>query len=186
MWVKVDDQFPDHDKVLDAGERLEAAQPKACESGATGSGRVIATWQTATCYSNSKLTDGFISNAVARAFKCDHDPIAVFEAMQNGANGLVRKVRGGWQLLNYHEYQPSKAKVKKERKKARERMRKARAARAKSVRANKPRRSREHLRTVPVPFANPDPARPGPYVDQNRRSTAAGAPAHPPSEVKAL
>jgi len=173
MWAKVDDGFPDHDKVAEAGERLEAKQPTTV--GATGTGRVVAVWLQAVCYSNAKLTDGFVTNPVARRFHCDRDPLAVLSAMVNGSRGLVKKVRGGWRILNFHRYQPTKKDVEEQRKKARDRMkrlREGRSDRSRNVRAN--------ISDVRANFGEQDrsrsqhPSRPDP-IDQDQDPPAVPA-----------
>ncbi len=162
MWIKVDHGFPDHDKTIAAGHRLDEAQPFT--AGATGKGRVLAVWTKAMAHCNRFETDGFVRDVVARGFTdVDTDPIKVFEAMQDGrAKGLARKVSGGWQIINYHKYQPSKDSLQKQRKKAQKRMERVRKARAKSsrsvranssdVRANRPERDRSRSSTRSGPI----------------------------------
>lgn len=164
MWVKVDDGFLGHDKTIDAGARLDAAQPTT--TGAKGLGRVAAVWLSMATHSNRYLTDGFVTDNVAAGFLCDHDPIAVLQSMQRGGRGLVRKVANGWQLLNYLEYQPSKKNTEKQREKAAIRMRRLRRERARAVRANKkarPKNTRERSQSP----TRPDPTRPI-YRDQDQ------------------
>lgn len=130
MWVKVDDQFPNHDKVIDAGVRLDRDDPQS--TGATGRGRVMAVWQAGMCHSNSKLLDGFIGDAFVTTdlSLIDRNATAVLMAMRGG---LVRRVKGGWRFCNADKYQPTKADIEKKRELARKRVQKWRRQRNRSV-----------------------------------------------------
>jgi hypothetical protein len=151
MWVKVDDGFPEHHKVLTAGELL----------GTNGTGRVLATWLEALCYANRHLTDGFISEAVARRFHCDKNPVEVMRVMTHRTVRLMEKKDGGWQFHDYHQYQPSKAQVEEKRQKERDRKRTVRSL---SARTNSG-RAVDNLRTPDgqiAESADPVPSRPDP------------------------
>lgn len=108
MWVKVDDGFPEHPKVIEAGRHL----------GTYGRGRVIAIWQVAICYCNRNLTDGFIDEPTVRTWTLyDKRPLDV--ALVMAGAGLMARVEGGFRFHDYHDYQPSakerKARLKKDR-----------------------------------------------------------------------
>jgi len=109
VWVKLDDQFPDHPKIAKAGPC--AAWLHVC----------------GIAYSNRHLTDGFIPLGVAHRLT----DFAHY-AMTNGMEGydltcemmaarlvdvaLWDEVDGGYQIHDYHDFQPSKAEVEALRK----------------------------------------------------------------------
>ena len=127
MWVKVDDGFPEHHKVLKAGRLL----------GVDGCGRVAAVWLEALCYANRHLTDGFIADDVARRFHLDRNPVQVIRVMASKKVGLFHKKVGGWKIHDYENYQFSKAEIEEKRNKERDRKRRVRdvSARTKTVSA---------------------------------------------------
>jgi hypothetical protein len=93
-WVKIDDSFTDHPKVVSAGPLGMALQVAAL------------------CYCNRYLTDGFIPEAVAHR-------LVYFESLAEPAEVIARlievgiwtKADGGYQIHDYLEYQPSKVEV---------------------------------------------------------------------------
>ena len=104
-WVRIDDEFPDHPKVVGAGPLGIAMQVAAL------------------CYCNRHLTDGFVPRSTARRlidldeFKVDPDD--VIDALLRV--GMWTRVDGGYQIHNYGEYQPSRVEVEAEREKTRDR-----------------------------------------------------------------
>ena len=95
-WVKIDDGFARHPKVLAAG--------------ATAAHLFVA----ALCHCNQYLTDGFVAEAVAPTL------LPPGGAWQGAADALVRvglweAVDGGWQVHDYLDYQPSREEVLQER-----------------------------------------------------------------------
>lgn len=124
-WVKLDDKFPDHPKIEQAGER--AAWLFVC----------------GLCYCAEHLTDGFIP--ASKAARLTEASKARIDALLKV--GLWEKVEGGYQVPGYLEYQPSADKVKAERTKAAERMANGRASSG-EVRAN-------NQRSSPVPSPSP-------------------------------
>ena len=115
-WVRYDQGFPRHPKVRRAARLL----------GANGLGRVLAVHLEVTCYCNEHLTDGRIDNSIAKLMESDRDPIQVLRVFARSSIRLAIKVKGGFQLHDYQEYQPSKREVQEGRKKERDRKRKAR------------------------------------------------------------
>jgi len=76
MWLKVDDAFITHDKVMAAAEAI---------GGAKNIGRVVAVWLEAATYSSRNLTDGFVRRVAVDAFITDtFDPAT-------GASGATGK-----------------------------------------------------------------------------------------------
>lgn len=115
-WIRVDDHFNEH--------------PKLARVGPCGWG----IWVAGLAYCNRNLTDGFIPRSVARSlgdfeFEVDgeHYRLAVTSGMA-GADmdvswvinllleaGLWEDVPGGYQVHDFHDYQPSREKVLAER-----------------------------------------------------------------------
>ena len=112
-WVRLDEEFARHPKVLAAGPLGMAMQVAAL------------------CYCNSYLTDGFVPRSVVSGL-LDLEGLGM--RMWNGelfgggedANwklvvsdlldaGLWDEVPGGYRIHDYHEYQPSKEQVLRER-----------------------------------------------------------------------
>jgi len=84
-WVKLDDRFPDHPKMLRLGDDYDAC---------------ISLHVRALCYCAANLTDGFV-------------PSRVFCGEKRSAGllmgiGLWESAKGGWQVHDYLEYNPSK------------------------------------------------------------------------------
>lgn len=103
-WVRVDDQFPFHPKVL--GLSLEA----------------IGLWTVGLCYANLHLTDGEIPEGLMRLY-----PGAESAVRELVSRGLWRPFDGqngsGFRVHDYLEYQPSKDDVRGKREKDAERLR---------------------------------------------------------------
>lgn len=107
MWIKVDDRFPEHQKVTRAAEHL----------GSNGIGRVLGIWVEAMCYCGRNLTDGFVPDIVARSLKADRRPMDVLHVMAMDDVRLLRRLKNGFQFHDYLDYQPSAADIKAKRKK---------------------------------------------------------------------
>jgi len=101
-WVRLDDNFADHPKVLrlsDSAFRL---------------------YIESLCYANRQLTDGFIPNAVYAKLSKEDDAEFLIEA------GLWLKDLKGYRIRSYEEYQPTRKKVEEKRKEAKERLKRHR------------------------------------------------------------
>jgi hypothetical protein len=178
VWVRIDDQFPEHPKVAQAGPLAIAMQVAAL------------------CYCNRKLTDGFVPRSIARRLLdfevvdaegrlwhisrgCgmvgeDVDAAWVIELLVDA--GMWEEVPGGFMIHDFHDYQPTKADVDGEREAARERMRNLRANRKRSSEGSSGERS-EVVRPnfgggsvtpvpVPVPKGSKEPSRPSDESDE--------------------
>lgn len=145
-WVRIDDHFTEHPKLVQAGPLGVAMQIAAL------------------CYANRHLTDGELpANIVARFMPtvC-YDPETGEEiTWRDVADRLVEigiwhKTESGYVIHDYLEYQPSKADVEAERAAARERMARIRSKR----KANQSRSSddvRANIeRSSPSPNPNPN------------------------------
>jgi hypothetical protein len=102
MWVKVDDRFPEHDKVFAAGAHL----------GPSSTGRVLAVWLEAMCWTNYKGTSGLLRTEAVRAFRHDRQPLKVAAAMAQPVRrsdgtmgpGLLVEVEDGFMVHDYRDH----------------------------------------------------------------------------------
>jgi hypothetical protein len=108
-WVRLDDAFTEHPKVVAAGPL--AAWLHVC----------------ALAYCNRNLTDGHVPASVARRLADIDNPAEAIAALV--ANGLWDKDEGGYRIHGYLEYQPAKEQVLHERELAKERQARAREKR---------------------------------------------------------
>lgn len=99
-WIRLDDNLPDHPKVLGLSDKA------------------FRLYISAMCYSSRYLTDGFISYVVG-----DRIGERIQFAELTSATLLIA-VEGGWQIENYDEYQSTKAEVEIAKAKTRERVQK--------------------------------------------------------------
>jgi len=101
-WVRLDDNFADHPKVIhlsDSAFRL---------------------YIESLCYANRQLTDGFIPNAVYTKLSKNDDAQFLIEA------GLWLEEPKGFRIRSYDEYQPTRKKVEQKRNEAKERLKRHR------------------------------------------------------------
>jgi hypothetical protein len=130
-WVRLDDTFPEHPKIDAAGG--DAAWLHVC----------------ALSYCNRNETDGYVPRERITKLSDRKQPYRL--AARLVAVGLWDVAVDGWQIHDYLDFQPSKAKLQAERDAAKERMREAR--RSRNVRPNVTRSSGE-VRLTPT---RPDP-----------------------------
>lgn len=100
-WVKLDDQFPDHPKVVKAG------------------GDAAWLHVTAICYANRHLTDGFIPEGQVIRLSDRRNPAKL--AAELVKVGMWETAVGGWMIHDFLDWNPSAAEVKKRREKERDR-----------------------------------------------------------------
>ena len=140
-WVRLDDNFADHPKVIalsDTAFRL---------------------YIEALCYSNRQLTDGFIPMAVYLKLSKNDDADYLIEA---GLWELVHRtitgssVTNGYQIRSYTEYQPTREKVEEKREQAKERLRRYREG----LKGNA---DETQMKRHPQPI--PNPTQPNPNKD---------------------
>jgi len=100
-WVRIDDEFGEHPKVVSAGPLALAIQIKA------------------KCYASRNLTNGFVPHDVVSSF------LSGFEGLRIGRKpalsvdwpaymidaGLWEPAEGGYNIHDYLDYNPSKAEV---------------------------------------------------------------------------
>jgi hypothetical protein len=126
-WVRIDEVFPRHPKVVQVGPLGIALQVAAL------------------CYCNHYLTDGFISFAAVRTLLDfdgigeDHgervefwSPVAGLQIADRLVEaGMWQQVPGGFRIHDYAKYQPTKAQVEAERERNKRAGQKGGLARAK-------------------------------------------------------
>lgn len=172
-WVRIDDHIDEH--------------PKLAAAGPLG----LALFVAGLAYSNRNLTDGFIPQAVAHRLLLWEDPngrISVTNGVQvNDVDselvaetlvdvGLWKRVKGGYRVHDYHEFQPTKERVMAEREAAKQRMRKARESRGSPEHREKlPRSSEEFAGSSPNPDPVPNPFRSNTATAAAERATPAAA-----------
>jgi len=138
-WVKLDDAFGEHPKI------------------ARISDTALALWVTGLAYCNRNLTDGFIPNTVGlgQLRYCEGNAIPGIRELESV--GLWIPVKGGWQVHDYADFQPSREAVLAEREAARGRMQRRRSGEQPGdVRANDPEMF-ERTSPTPVPVPVPVP-----------------------------
>ena len=137
-WVKLDDNFAEHPKLIKAGPRAGWLHVAAL------------------CYCSRQLTDGHIPETALRLLMAGGRVLAdrLVEA------GLWEPEGDGWHIHDYLDYQPSAAKVRAERQSAQERMQRHRSG---GVRANNtvalPLLQRKCSENVREPRPDPSPSR---------------------------
>lgn len=131
-WVRLDDTFPEHPKVLQVGG--DAAWLHVC----------------ALAYCNRNETDGMVTLQVLPRLSDRRRPTALAELLV--AAGMWDLAPGGWTIHDYLKFQPSRETMERKRAEARDRMNKVRSG-SQDVRANNERSSLN-----PDP-SRPDPSR---------------------------
>jgi hypothetical protein len=137
-WVKLDDGFAEHVKM----SRL--------------SNDALALWVVGLAYCNRNLTDGFIPSQVGlgQLRYCNGNTVPAIRELED--TGCWIETDGGWQVHDFHDYQPTKESVLAERAAAKERKRKSRArARGESQRDANGTHTRVTPPAVPVPVPVP-------------------------------
>jgi hypothetical protein len=101
-WVKIDDQFYAHPKLIAVGPLAKSL------------------FVDSLCYANQYLTDGFIPRMVALQICMPLEPYCESTAMISASLvhvGLWHDVDGGYQIHDYLDYNPSRAELKDKREK---------------------------------------------------------------------
>lgn len=134
-WFKVDDTLAFHAKIVAAGNAA------------------VGLWVRAGAWSAQQLTDGFIPDHIVKALG------RVTEASQLVSNNLWSRVDGGYLMHDFHDYNPSRAEVEKDREDARQRMRRVREERSRSGERSGELRGSFARSSGDVRDARPDPSR---------------------------
>ena len=172
VWVRIDDSFAQHPKVLQAGPLAMALQVAAL------------------CYCNRNLTDGFVPWAVAQTllpwqFLEPSDDVGrrrrVTVAVTSGMSGddvtaeyvinlllesgMWEVEDGGYRIHDYPDFQPSREQVEKERKSTAERQERWRNGRSNAE-------SNAVINSAPVPVPVPVPLTVVPTELQQQQKSA--------------
>ena len=107
MWARLDDELIDHQKVWAAGKRL----------GANGPAIALGLYAVSLMWTNKHLTDGFLPIATIEGFRHVQHPRVVADALAHA--GLFTKVKGGFEIHDFAEYNPTGSAIKAKRKKDR-------------------------------------------------------------------
>lgn len=121
-WVKLDDTFPDHPKVLTVGDA--AAWLYVC----------------GLCYCSKHLTDGFIPRSALE--RLTGQPKAPTLASRLVEADMWAVVDGGWRVHNYEKRQRTREQIEAERISARVRANHRRSSRAGSAEPTEPEEKR--------------------------------------------
>lgn len=106
-WVRLDDNFADHPKVIGLSDKA------------------FRLFIMGLCYANRHLTDGLITYQIVNAWVGD-DPFKPSAELED--QNLWVRMDKGFMIRSYTEYQPSREKVNKKRNDANERLRKFRSS----------------------------------------------------------
>ena len=115
----LDDRLPSHPKMIRAGARL----------GACGTGQAFLLYVLGIAYARSNLTDGYVPSEYVSSCGLVSTPQAVANVLASRGVRLWRKVKGGFQIHDYHDWNPKASTVKQKRAKDRRRKATERAGR---------------------------------------------------------
>lgn len=118
MWSKLDDELIDHAKVFAAGAKI----------GVNGPAIALGMYAVGLMWSNKHLTDGFLPKSTIKSFPHVANPLAVADALV--AARLFDKVRGGFRVHDFGDYNHNASEIKAQRKDDRLRKQAERAAKA--------------------------------------------------------
>lgn len=146
-WFRLDDSFHSHPKVIAAGNEA------------------VGLYVRCGTYAAQHLTDGFVSKSIVTLYGAESLAARLVET------GLWHRTRGGWNIHDYLDYNPSRETVEKERKAAAERQRRSREA-----------KSSRRDTAVTNAVSHTTPTRPDPYISGTGFSSPNGrTPARYPS-----
>ena len=123
--IFLDDRLLTHPKLLKAGQRL----------GQDGTGKALYLYVWGIAYAKQHLTDGFIPFNVISSCGVISESGSVAKVLADRSIRLWRKVYGGYQIHDFHDYNLSANEEKQKRESARQRMAKWRAAKAQARQA---------------------------------------------------
>lgn|SRR5215472_1303655 len=128
-WFRLDDSFHSHPKVIAAGNEA------------------VGLYVRCGTYAAEHLTDGFVGRSIVLLYGSEALAARLVEAR------LWNRARGGWNIHDYLDYNPSREAVEKERKAAAERQRRRRD----SMLSRRDSHSDNGV-------SHTTPTRPGPYI----------------------
>jgi len=137
----LDDRLPTHPKILKAGNLL----------GQGGASRALHLYLMGLAYARQHLTDGFVPESFVIACGAIPKSGSIAKVLANRTVRLWRKVRGGYQIHDYHAFNPKASEVKQKREKDRQRKQLERHGRNGNLSAMDISRTRARAVPVPVP-----------------------------------
>jgi hypothetical protein len=135
----LDDRLPTHPKILKAGTLL----------GPGGASRALHLYVLGLTYARIHLTDGFLPSSFISSCGVVSKSGFVANVLSARGIGLWRKVKGGYVIHDYHDYNPKASTVKEKREIDRQRKARERAKRNGDLSIVD--MSRTRARAVPVP-----------------------------------
>lgn len=109
----VDDKLPRHPKIFRAGAML----------GKNGAAQALAMFLDGLSYSRAHLTDGFIPDEFVASCALVDRQLVVAKVLVDRRVRLWHRVRGGYQIHDYHDWNRKASEIKEKREK--ERLKKA-------------------------------------------------------------
>ncbi len=160
-WVRLEDTFPEHPKLLTVGG--DAGWLHVC----------------AIAYCSRNLTDGFIPAAAVRQISDRKQPLKLAQALVDaGIWAVSQKSHEGFEIHDYLEYHPTRADVEAQR--AQRSEVKAKAGHLGGIASGVARRKHKRSTTEAEGQANTNqneaPTRPDPYVQVSDNSTPVDTP----------
>lgn len=136
-WVKIDDAIGEHPKIAALDDHA------------------FALFITGLAYCNRNLTDGFIPSDVGygQLRYCDGNCVPAIRQLED--IGLWITCDGGWKVHDFHDYQPSRRQILKERKQGSARVSAFREKRRRNAKGNAGSNARVTPTPVPVPVPVP-------------------------------
>jgi len=135
----LDDRLPTHPKILKAGALL----------GPGGASQALHLYLLGLAYARQNLTDGFVPESFVIACGAIPKSGSIGKVLANRTVRLWRKVKGGYQIHDFHQYNPKAAEVKEKRE--RDRVRKQTERHGRNGNLSMVDISRTRARAVPVP-----------------------------------
>lgn len=105
----VDDKLPSHPKIFRAGSKL----------GQNGPAQALAVFMAGLAYARNYLTDGFVPDTFVASCGLVQTPQAVAQVLTSRGVRLWHRTRGGYQIHDYHDWNPKASEVKEKREKDR-------------------------------------------------------------------
>jgi hypothetical protein len=157
----IDDRLPTHPKILKAGQLL----------GNGGVSQAFHMYVMGLAYARQNLTDGFIPDGFVLSCGAVSKSSLCAKALSARGIGLWRKVHGGYQIHDFHRYNPKASDVKEKRE--RDRLRKQAERHGRNGSMSEVDISRTRARAVPitkVPSVRADADKKSTSTDAARRS----------------
>lgn len=114
----LEDNIAHHPKFLLAGQLI---------GGPAGASRALALWVAAIGYARAGLTNGVVHDAFVTKFALDSDPKKVANALSSRRVRLFHRVKGGYKVHDFTEYNGTADKLRYQRELAKARKRRQRA-----------------------------------------------------------